>query len=850
MRGGRKVLDGVTLSVAPGDIVAVVGPNGAGKTTLLEAAIGALPVRSGEVRVGGRTLTGIRERARALFFLAGEAEPPAEVPVGALLEHALAAPGADRRVAADLTDRLGLRGLQSTPAGALSRGERRRLLLFAALVSAKPFLLLDEPTGVFDPLQLLEVIALFRACAGRGTGLVVTVHQMSDAEALASRILVLDEGRALSCDTMDGLRARAGLPGTASLQQVFLALLQTRQSERNAPRCSVVSSRWSCGRASPGSRRRWPLCSSGTDSSSPSTCSRPGARSAQAGTLMAREFDPLLGIVRPTLGGLYLALSLVWPADRRASARDREGPPDVKHAAPSVRFRASIVCFASGSPRWQAPAAARRRRGGAALGLDRRGRASEGVRSRDRLRRLRCLRGVRDCRGPCCRRLRQQLRPGGDGGAARDRGDLRDRRGRRLLGPRLDGRRAAAWSPTRYLHPFEEGTLALSSVGWFAGATVGALALAGVGCRFDLHGARRAAAVVGGAVIVLVASLPRRPQGARAPGTSREAHRHSLPPAAARELAQPPRPPGDHRQPRSRGQPAPAARAATRWRSCAWPAPTCACAGCPTSVARRAALDTSEGYGQITIALGDRFVRDDVDQPSRAGDADLRAGRPLAARLEPAGISRLSAGHRRRARTAVLAVSYLVLPALLLAIGVRAHATEEAYEMKLTMAALSPAVSLCSAPRSTPPRRYRHPHQRARSPSTPIPTAAPPTAFEGVVGDWYVGEADGKKGLMVDGTRWRQGTPSANLADQAKRLYGDRYAEFLDGVKAFAFFPLADLERRVRGRSPLLRSLLSDRRPDRSGRRHRLRHRQRRQLLRVPRERARGQPALLQGRER
>jgi hypothetical protein len=44
---------------------------------------------------------------------------------------------------------------------------------------------------------------------------------------------------------------------------------------------------------------------------------------------------------------------------------------------------------------------------------------------------------------------------------------------------------------------------------------------------------------------------------------------------------------------------------------------------------------------------------------------------------------------------------------------------------------------------------------------------------------------------MVDGTRWRQGTPSANLADQAKRLYGDRYAEFLDGVKAFAFFPLA-----------------------------------------------------------
>ncbi|MEA2697528.1 MAG: hypothetical protein QOI66_1799 [Myxococcales bacterium] len=67
----------------------------------------------------------------------------------------------------------------------------------------------------------------------------------------------------------------------------------------------------------------------------------------------------------------------------------------------------------------------------------------------------------------------------------------------------------------------------------------------------------------------------------------------------------------------------------------------------------------------------------------------------------------------------------------------------------------------------------------------------PSHAFEGLIGDWYVGEADGKRGLMVDGTRWRQGTPSANLADQAKRLYADRYAEFLDGVRAFAFFPLA-----------------------------------------------------------
>jgi hypothetical protein len=71
------------------------------------------------------------------------------------------------------------------------------------------------------------------------------------------------------------------------------------------------------------------------------------------------------------------------------------------------------------------------------------------------------------------------------------------------------------------------------------------------------------------------------------------------------------------------------------------------------------------------------------------------------------------------------------------------------------------------------------------------PLGAPSPSFEGVVGDWYVAEQAGARGLVVDGGKWRNGTPSANLADQAKRLYGDRYAEFLDGVKAFAFFPFA-----------------------------------------------------------
>jgi hypothetical protein len=71
------------------------------------------------------------------------------------------------------------------------------------------------------------------------------------------------------------------------------------------------------------------------------------------------------------------------------------------------------------------------------------------------------------------------------------------------------------------------------------------------------------------------------------------------------------------------------------------------------------------------------------------------------------------------------------------------------------------------------------------------PIGRPPPTFEAVVGNWAVREVAGARGLTVDGSRWRPGTPSDNLLEQARRLYVQRYAEFLDGVKGFAYRPLA-----------------------------------------------------------
>lgn len=119
---------------------------------------------------------------------------------------------------------------------------------------------------------------------------------------------------------------------------------------------------------------------------------------------------------------------------------------------------------------------------------------------------------------------------------------------------------------------------------------------------------------------------------------------------------------------------------------------------------------------------------------------------------------------------------------------------ERKVQVTITVDAAPPSSSASSVPSAAPvvDAGARDPNKLSFNDEQ---AGSPPKSFEAVVGDWYIGEDPKTKnlGLWVDGTKWRQGTPSANIADQAKRLYGDKSAEFLDGVKAFAFFPLAVL---------------------------------------------------------
>ena len=223
-RGGREVLRGVSLELRAGEVLAVIGPNGAGKTTLLETIAGLRRSDAGTVTARGERLAGLPSFAQTFSFLLDEAELPEEVSVATLIAHARRCSRAPAALADSLSEALGLAPLVTARGRELSRGERRRVALFQALCTTRPVVVLDEPLGVFDPRQQRDILRLLKQQAAWGRALLLSVHQMTDAEKLADRCLLLAEGRALACGTLDELRALSGLPG-ASLEAVFLALL-------------------------------------------------------------------------------------------------------------------------------------------------------------------------------------------------------------------------------------------------------------------------------------------------------------------------------------------------------------------------------------------------------------------------------------------------------------------------------------------------------------------------------------------------------------------------------------------------------------------------------------------------
>jgi len=205
--GGTCALDDATWGAETGSVTAVLGPNGAGKTTTVDCLVGLQRPDSGTARVLGSDpwKAGPDHRARVGVMLQDGGLPTTVRPLP-LLAHLASLYAAPRDVA-DLAARLGIDDFARTTVRRMSGGQRQRVALAAALVGAPDVLFLDEPTAGLDPHARLEVWALVREEAARGTCVVVTTHSFEEAERLADRVVIMASGHVVADGTLDAVRA-------------------------------------------------------------------------------------------------------------------------------------------------------------------------------------------------------------------------------------------------------------------------------------------------------------------------------------------------------------------------------------------------------------------------------------------------------------------------------------------------------------------------------------------------------------------------------------------------------------------------------------------------------------------
>jgi len=202
--GSRKVGGGVSLTLRPGEVLALLGPNGVGKTTLFKTMLGLLPALSGQVLLDGMQLEILtrKERAGRIAYVpqAHAALFPFSVRDVVLMGRAariapFSAPGRkDRDVAAAALERLGMAHLSDRPYTEISGGERQMTLIARALAQRPKVFVMDEPTASLDYGNQMRVLSHVRRLASEGMAIVLSTHNPDHVFMVADRVALLHEG--------------------------------------------------------------------------------------------------------------------------------------------------------------------------------------------------------------------------------------------------------------------------------------------------------------------------------------------------------------------------------------------------------------------------------------------------------------------------------------------------------------------------------------------------------------------------------------------------------------------------------------------------------------------------------
>tara|TARA_B100000683_G_scaffold214658_2_gene209856 strand:- start:1015 stop:1737 length:723 start_codon:yes stop_codon:yes gene_type:complete len=200
----RRVVDGVSIHVSPGEIVGLLGPNGAGKTTTFNMVVGIVRPDEGDVLFAQEEITNLpmHERARAgIGYLTQEPSVFRKLTVKenilAILETCDIGTTERQLRLKSLLDELDLSSLSASKAYQLSGGEKRRLEITRALVTNPKLLLLDEPFAGIDPIAVYEVQKIVRRLRERGLGILITDHNVRETLKMVDRAYLIHQGRVI-----------------------------------------------------------------------------------------------------------------------------------------------------------------------------------------------------------------------------------------------------------------------------------------------------------------------------------------------------------------------------------------------------------------------------------------------------------------------------------------------------------------------------------------------------------------------------------------------------------------------------------------------------------------------------
>ncbi|WP_273690029.1 ABC transporter ATP-binding protein [Ketogulonicigenium vulgare] len=210
---GFTALNGVTLDVREGEILALLGPNGAGKTTLISTICGIARATGGSVTVGGYDIIrNYREARRLIGLVPQELTIDGWEPVLQSLRFSrgLMGEAPDEAYLTGLLDRLSLGDKATARVNQLSGGMKRRVLIGKALAHRPRVLFLDEPTAGVDVELRRDMWDLVADLKSQGVTIILTTHYLEEAEAIADRIAVIDKGKILLVEDKDVLMRQMG----------------------------------------------------------------------------------------------------------------------------------------------------------------------------------------------------------------------------------------------------------------------------------------------------------------------------------------------------------------------------------------------------------------------------------------------------------------------------------------------------------------------------------------------------------------------------------------------------------------------------------------------------------------